>query len=54
MSDFRPCLDRRKHDAQNVEALVWTFQEKTTVRPERHQKEEKKKKVDWGPGVTCG
>lgn len=28
--------------------LVWTSQEKTTVRPELHQKENKKKKVDWG------
>ena len=29
--------------------LVCTSQEKTTVRPELHQKENKKKKVDWRP-----
>jgi len=29
--------------------LVWIFQEKTTVRPELHQKENRKKKVDWRP-----
>lgn len=30
--------------------LIWTSQEKSTVRPELHQKKEKKKmKVDWGP-----
>ncbi len=30
--------------------LIWTSQEKSTVRPGLHQKKEKKKmKVDWGP-----